>query len=131
MASSFDIDAFKRGLAAGGQKFLAAAALGVDRFAEHVVGDAQQMCPIDTGTLMGGGVKDRTAAEVAADIPIVVKDGSIHKEIGFNTNYAAAVHENLEARHTQGQAKFLSAALEANAPKAMPYIGSVVRQAGF
>jgi hypothetical protein len=131
MASDFDASAFQRGLREGGRRFLAAAARGVDVFSEQVVGDAQQLAPVATGTPAGSGTPGRSAAEVAADVPISTTDASISKTIGFNTDYAAAVHENLEAHHTQGQAKFLEAALQADAPKLAPFVGKIVEAEGF
>jgi len=37
--------------------------------------------------------------------------GQIGTVIGYSANYALAVHEDLEARHTTGQAKYLTSAL--------------------
>lgn len=38
--------------------------------------------------------------------------GTIEMLIGFNADYAAAVHERLDLHHDQGQAKFLEAAIQ-------------------
>jgi hypothetical protein len=48
---------------------------------------------------------------------------------GFNTNYAAAVHEVLTAHHEVGQAKFLETAVRRNEPKMDGYIGGYVNEA--
>jgi hypothetical protein len=47
---------------------------------------------------------EKSLAELPEGDPAVV--------IGFNTNYAAAVHEILTNKHPQGQAKFLEAAVK-------------------
>lgn len=106
------------------EKYVPAVALGVDRFYEQVIGDAQQIAPIKTGTMAGSGTPGATAADVAAMVPVQITPEKIHKEGGFNTDYAAAVHERLDLHHDQGQAKFFEASLRNNAPKAAPYIAA-------
>jgi len=84
-----------------------AAEKAVDEFGEHVIGDAQQLTPVDTGALQASGTTE----------PAELHGSRIEKAIGFNTDYAAAVHENLNAHHETGQAKFLETAMSKNAPK--------------
>ena len=79
MASSFNIDAFKRGLAAGGERYRATVQRAVDVFGEKVIGDAQQLTPVDTGALQASGTTE----------PAIVDANGVHKTIGFNTSYAA------------------------------------------
>lgn len=125
---SFNFDAFARGLGLAANHTLAAAVLGLERFAEHVVGEAQQKCPVDTGALQGSGTKGRTASQVAADVPTAVLSGKIEKEIGFNVNYAAAVHERMDVPHELGGPKFLENAIAEQSPKFERYVGSVIRK---
>lgn len=39
------------------------------------------------------------------------KEGGLRVSVGYTAAYALHVHENLEARHTNGQSKFLESAL--------------------
>ena len=55
--------------------------------------------------------------------------GAPRKTIGFNTNYAAAVHENLEAHHDVGEAKFLENAMRTEAPKVTQFVAAAVKGA--
>ena len=115
-----DVSQFLSGLEGAHQKQMAAAVKAIDDYAEHVLGDAQQLCPVDIGTLQGSGKSE----------PIQVEGSSISKKIGFNTDYAAAVHENMEAHHTRGQAKYLSTAMSNNAGKLGPFIAQKTKDAG-
>jgi hypothetical protein len=65
-----------------------------------VLGVAQERTPVDTGNLKGSG--------------FVRKEGKLSVSIGFGAAYAIYVHEDLEAKHTTGQAKFLESALRDN-----------------
>lgn len=53
--------------------------------------------PIEFGVLRGSGTVEETKED---------KD-EYEVTIGFNTEYAAAVHENLNAYHSKGKAKYL------------------------
>jgi hypothetical protein len=113
-----DMGPLLKGLEEARKRQLEAAALAIDQFAEHVLGDAQKLTPVATGALQASGTTS----------PIEMDGESITKEIGFNTDYAAAVHENLEANHAVGQAKFLETALRENAPKLGPFIASKLKE---
>lgn len=45
-------------------------------------------------------------------------------EVGFTASYALYVHENLEAHHTVGEAKFLEHAVEAKKDEAVAAVAS-------
>lgn len=106
--AGFDFkDFFERARQHGNQDLIPKAAKALEQFAAHVIGDAQQLCPVLTGFLQASGTWE----------PAEVKGDSITVVIGFNAIYAAAVHENLTARHLVGQAKYLESAIQANAPK--------------
>lgn len=66
---------------------------------------SQQRAPVDTGNLKGSAYTRKARV------------GGKSVEIGYTANYAIYVHENLEARHTVGQAKFLESALRDNEAK--------------
>ena len=116
---SFDVAAFLGGLKEGKQRAIDAGVHAVDLFANHVVGKAQDLAPIEFGTLKASGVAEK-AAFAGNDITAVV---------GFNTDYAAAVHERLDVHHDQGQAKYLETAMRTEAPKLVPHVEKEMRKA--
>lgn len=61
---------------------------------------AQDRTPVDTGNLKGSAYTR--------------KEGELSVVVGFGAAYAIYVHENLEAHHETGQAKFLESALRDN-----------------
>ena len=71
---------------------------------------AVDITPIDTGALRASAF---TEAESGGNPSVIV---------GFEEEYAIYVHENLEAHHDVGQAKFLEQPLKENADK---YVGHV------
>lgn len=119
MSAGIDITGILRGIGEAKRRAEAAALRSMDRFGEHVIGDSQQLCPVDTGALQGSGTT----------LPAELKGGKIEKTIGHNTNYAAAVHERLDQHHEKGQAKFLETAIRNNAPKLGEFVGSEVKKA--
>ena len=119
MSASTDISKFLAGLGKAKERGRAAARRALDRFGEHVLGDAQQLTPVKTGFL-----QNSATAEPAQDL-----GGKLTKEIGFNASYAAPVHERLDVHHAIGQAKFLSTAVERNAPKLADYVVNEVKKA--
>lgn len=84
--------------------------------AEIIMGQAKVLCPVDTGTLRNSGYVK----------PPVIEGNSITVVLGFGgaaKEYAIYVHENLNAVHPVGQAKFLSTPLN----DALPNVASDVR----
>ncbi len=112
-----DMSEFLKGLDEAREAMMRRAVQAVDEYAEKVLGDAQQLTPVDTGALQASGTT----------LPIEVDGESITKEIAFNTDYAAAVHENLDAYHKVGQAQYLETALSENAPKLGPFIAERIK----
>jgi hypothetical protein len=94
------------------KRAMAAAARAVDQYGQHVIGVAATLCPVETGTLQNSGL----------GLPAVQMGTNVAKEIGFNTSYAAAVHERLDLHHDQGQAKFLESAMVTEASKLRPFV---------
>src|SRR5262245_6344165 len=68
--------------------------------AETVLVTAKERVPVATGALRESG-----------RVETVVEDNTIKSTIVFDAPYAAKVHEDLDARHDNGQAKFLESAL--------------------
>lgn len=117
-----DTSQFVKGLSDGLDRARRGAVRGVSRFSQHVMGDAQELCPKETGTLASSGVAE----------PAAIDGDLVTAKMGFNTDYAAPVHENLTARHAAGtQAKFLSKAMELNAPKMQAFVaGEIAAEMG-
>lgn len=112
----FDASKLIEGLGKARSAKLAAARRALDQFGEHVVGDAQQLTPVKTGFLQGS----------ATTTPATAESETIAKQIGFNAEYAAAVHER-PAKHLVGEDKYLAKAMSANASKMAPFVGDAVK----
>jgi hypothetical protein len=84
--------------------------------AEGVMAEAKRRTPVDTGALRSSGTVSAPTADA----------GSFQVQLSFggpSAPYGLYVHEDLEAHHPVGQAKFLeSAALEA-APTLLDHVG--------
>lgn len=79
--------------------------------AEQVMTRAKELCPVDTGALRSTGHVDPPERK-GQDFEIVLGFG------GPAVPYAEEVHENLEARHNEGQqAKFLETPLNEALPE--------------
>jgi hypothetical protein len=64
---------------------------------EGIMSESQERCPVLTGTLRRSGTVQTNTENI----------NEVEVELGYNTEYAIYVHENLEARHPVGEAKFL------------------------
>lgn len=118
MSAGVDITQVLKGLQEFDQRVMTAAVGGVDAFGEHVIGDGQELAPVDTGDLKASGTT----------LPAEVEGNNIRKTIGFNTDYAAAVHERLDVHHEEGEAKYLETALRNNAPKFPEFVANHVKE---
>lgn len=101
--------AFENTLTAG---LIAAAKMAPDameralyEFAQGVMTVAKERTPVDEGTLKSSGVVDLPVRH-GDDISVLLGFG------GAAASYAIYVHEDMEAKHEVGQAKFLSSALD-------------------
>lgn len=142
-----DISKFVKGLKQAESAKVRAAVRAVGQYGAHVIGDAQQLTPVDTGALQASGTF----------LDPELKGTTVEQTIGFNTSYAAAVHERLDVAHggeeskadlkarraknkaagkktkrrnAVGQAKFLSTAMQQDAPKFGPFVADAVASAG-
>lgn len=80
---------------------------GLQAASIEVASEAKRLTPVDTGRLrssLGWNVSDLTAV------------------IGTNVEYAPFVHENMDARHVVGQAKFLETAARSKADRVQQLI---------
>lgn len=77
---------------------------------------AQDLTPVDTGALRSSAF---TETDRQGKNPSVI--------VGYTEEYAIFVHENLEAHHPVGQAKFLEQPLRENTDKYVEYIKDKVQ----
>lgn len=70
------------------------------RIGVFVKADSVKMTPVDTSNLRGSAYSD--------------VDGAKKVFIGYTAFYAPFVHEDLEAKHTVGEAKFLEKSVKMN-----------------
>lgn len=82
--------------------------------AEIEMTEAKARTPVDTGALRGSGRVSgpdiETSAGGSADVTVKLEFGNA------SVDYAFEVHENLEAFHKVGQAKYLESVLTESAP---------------
>ena len=81
----------------------------------HLEARAKPLAPVDTGNLRGSGYTRKASEDTV--------------EVGFSAAYAIYVHENLEAHHPVGQAKFLEAPLREDADLMLEIIANTARGA--
>lgn len=118
-----------------------AAVKGLQKFALFVLGQAQVLCPQSPSnqyiTSPKTGAKIRNPGwtghsgflrSSATDTGVREDEsGRISIEIGFNAQYAAAVHEKLEAFHKPPtRSKYLETAMNEEAPKMGEYLKSEI-----
>lgn len=74
--------------------------------------EAQRLCPVDTGALRASAYtrkNKKNASWIRKTLKVfgVTQKYVIEVEVGFTQNYGVYVHENVGAKFTVGQAKFL------------------------
>jgi hypothetical protein len=85
--------------------------------AEIEMTESKRRCPVDTGRLRASG-----------HVADPERHGrNISVELSYGTDYAVYVHENLEAHHPVGQAKFLESVLNESAPHMLERVAHRVR----
>jgi hypothetical protein len=115
-----DISKFLQRSAEAQRRAVDAALKATDEFGYvKVLGDAQSLTPVDTGFLQSS----------ATDEPAELRGTKVTKRIGFNAEYAVFVHEDLNAHHDVGQAKYLEASVRNNASKFAPFVAERVKEA--
>lgn len=91
----------------------------------EVLTESKIRTPVDYGILRDSGLVDQP----------VKAAGKVTVSIGFGggaAHYAIYVHEDLDAHHTVGQAKFLESTLNDKAPMFVDFVSaSIARQLGM
>jgi hypothetical protein len=90
-------DQLKAALLALGVRAPQVLAAALYQEAETIMTKAKELTPVKSGFLRGTGHPE----------PPVMQGDAVTVTLGFGTDYAVYVHENLTARHPVGQAKFL------------------------
>lgn len=106
-------DKFQRALKQRKQDVIQATAAALYMEAEELMTAAKRLTPVDTGALRKSAharlpVIDKDKVEVEAGFGGPAGSGNTGGETNSeDVGYAVRVHENLEARHIVGQAKYL------------------------
>lgn len=98
------------------RKIKGASEAGLRTAAEMIRTDSVINTPVRTGVLKGSA---KTTSEMTARGPIAA--------VSYSTDYAVPVHENLEANHRVGTAKFLEKAVVKNQSAVVGTIAASVR----
>ena len=109
------MDKLQKMLKVGGTQATTALARAVYTEANKIFFDSQAQVPIDTGALRASGIVTKP----------YISGNTVTVEIGYGgaaAPYAAIVHEDLEANHEVGKAKFLEDPLT----QAIPELGKSV-----
>lgn len=82
----------------------------------HIQRSAQKKCPVDTGLLRNSARTELDGVGIESEC-----------EVSFSTSYAIFVHEDLEAHHEVGEAKFLEKAVQEKKPEIIAMIKDKMR----
>lgn len=122
MSASDDVARVIRQMRTARHSSAEAARRGLDLAGEHLIGAAQDLAPVDTGALKASGTTEPAEAS---------REG-LTKTIGFNTTYAAAVHERLDANFNTtanplAQAKFLETPMRERAEDVARFVANEIK----
>lgn len=98
-----DLERLQRALAQSGPEGARVAAKALRNEAQEAMAHSQDEVPVDTGALKASG-------RVRPDTGVYNGPDGVFVELtygGTGTEYAIYVHENLEAHHPHGKAKYL------------------------
>lgn len=98
-----DLDRIQRALAQSGPEGVKIAARALRHEAQEAFANSQDEVPVDTGALKASG-------RVRPETGVFESGNEVYVELtygGSATEYSIYVHENLEANHPHGKAKYL------------------------
>ncbi len=87
------------------------------KVSNHILAEAIQICPVETGTLRRSGKVTNLKTTFL----------EVSNEIRFDTDYAVYVHERLDLHHPVGQAKFLETAVNSNTKELVKVVATGAR----
>lgn len=97
-----------------------AAKVALREFGEEEMTESKKRVPVDTGTLRASGT---VSEEESGDkLQVALTYG------GPASEYAATVHEDLEAFHPVGEAKYLESVLDESAPFLTQRVGEKIKK---
>lgn len=87
--------------------------------AEEIMEASKEMCPEDTGALVKSAFVELTKDRLASpEYTFGYSGKTINYKTGqYSSSYMVKVHEDLQARHIKGEAKFLEKAVMQHAAK--------------
>ncbi len=98
-----DLERIQKALAASGPAGVKAAARALRNEAQEAFANSQDEVPVDTGALKASG-------RIRPEVGVFERGNEVYVELtygGSATEYSIYVHENLEAYHPHGKAKYL------------------------
>ncbi len=98
-----DLDRIQKALAASGPAGVKVAARALRNEAQEAFANSQDEVPVDTGALKASG-------RIRPEVGVFERGNEVYVELtygGSATEYSIYVHENLEANHPHGKAKYL------------------------
>ena len=138
---SFDISKFIASLEKDYQpRAHAAVKHALHQFAEKVIADAQLICPTSPTMQYIEGKRGEMIknpgwtghsgflSDSGGVGEITGSGNEMAITIGFNTDYAAYVHEILTNIHPNGEAKFLTKAMRVNAPNLLTFMEAELKK---
>lgn len=87
--------------------------------AEEIMELSKSLCPRDTGALVNSAFVEVTKARKSSpEVTFGYSGKTFNEKRGvYSSTYAVIVHEDLDARHSRGEAKFLEKAVNQYAKK--------------
>jgi len=107
-------------------KFLASAVRAVKRFEDIELKEMKKRTPVETGELEASG---HAAEPVLSSWGNQFGRGTVIKGvIAFTAPHAVYVHEDLEAHHENGQAKYMSSVLDESGPHFLERVADDIKK---
>lgn len=101
-----------------GMQFRQSVTRAVTNFGIIEMNEMQERVPMDTGELSNSGFVGKPE----------IKGNHVTLQLGFTAPHAMVVHEDLEAKHTNGEAKYLESVLNESEPFFADRVGEDVKR---
>lgn len=90
----------------------------VNEFDRQELAESQKRVPVDTGELKESGFY----------IPAYFEGDTVRGGVGYGADHALVVHEDLEAHHRIGQAKYLESVINESRPYFQERVAAVMQE---
>lgn len=98
------------------------------RIGEEIMAKSKPLVPVDTGALRASGHVSLPEFHSSGQFSVTLGYGGVAGGmVGGDVGYAVYVHENLEAHHTVGQAKYLEQPLREMEPRLAERLVALIR----